>query len=117
MCRAAGVCPPEFAEVGPSSVVTFRVNVAGTVATTAQVTGQVTGQVALAVLDLCRQPRTAKEIQATAGIKHRETFLNNYLNPLLGTGWIERTIPDTPNSRLQKYRLTETGMRILENPK
>jgi hypothetical protein len=31
------------------------------------------------------------------------------LTPLLNTGLVEMTIPDKPNSRLQKYRLTENG--------
>ncbi len=46
-------------------------------------------------------------------VVNRETFLNNYLNPLLRSGWIEPTIPDKPRSRLQKYRLTERGRAVL----
>jgi len=42
-------------------------------------------------------------------IKHKPTFRENYLHPALANGLIEMTIPDKPQSRMQKYRLTDTG--------
>lgn len=41
------------------------------------------------------------------GLSHRPTFRQNYLQPALDAGLIERTLPDKPNSRLQKYRRRE----------
>ena len=41
---------------------------------------------------------------AELGLKHWKTFQTNYLEPMLVAGILERTIPDKPQSRLQKYR-------------
>ena len=48
------------------------------------------------------------------GLMHWKTFQSNYLLPLMTMGVIERTIPDKPSSRLQKYRLTEAGKQMVE---
>ena len=116
MCRTANVRPPEFQEIGHAAVVTFWVNVAGAVPLTAQVTGQVAVQVTAQVarvLEAARTPKTREELQDAAGIAHREHFRIAYLLPLLSTGWLERTIPDKPKSRMQRYRTTETGREAI----
>ena len=116
MCRTANVRPPEFQEIGHAAVVTFRVNVTGAVRRTAQVTGQVAVQVTAQVarvLEAARTPKTREELQDAAGIAHREHFRIAYLLPLLSTGWLERTIPDKPKSRMQRYRTTETGREAI----
>ena len=46
-------------------------------------------------------------------LSHRPTFRRNYLNPALAQGYVERTIPDKPNSTAQKYRLTEKGRQLI----
>ncbi|MFR7591219.1 MAG: Fic family protein [Longibaculum sp.] len=48
-------------------------------------------------------PYTAKTIMAMLGIKSRETFRKNYLNPALKLGMAVRTIPEKPNSKNQRY--------------
>jgi len=45
-------------------------------------------------------------------LKHRPTILYDYLKPALEQGYIEMTIPDKPNSSLQKYRLTILGKQL-----
>ena len=75
---------------------------------------QVTAQVTAQVVAFCREPRSARKIMEMLGLKHWKTFQSNYLNPLLEAGFIERTIPEKPKSRLQKYRLTEKGKNVLE---
>lgn len=47
------------------------------------------------------------------GLSHKPTFRRNYLNPVLSQGYLERTIPDKPNSPAQKYRLTGKGRQLI----
>jgi ATP-dependent DNA helicase RecG len=56
---------------------------------------------------------SAGKLRESLGIKHRPTFRANYLHPATEAGLIEHTVPDRPNSRLQKYRLTAKGRQIL----
>jgi ATP-dependent DNA helicase RecG len=44
----------------------------------------------------------------------RTKFRQQILNPLIKAGLVEMTVPDKPNSRLQKYRLTQKGKRYLQ---
>ena len=48
-------------------------------------------------------PYSAATIMKMLGIKSRETFRKNYLDPALGLGLVIRTIPDKPNSKNQRY--------------
>lgn len=47
---------------------------------------------------------SASELMERLGFSHRPTFRKNYLNSALEQNLIERTIPDKPNSRNQKYK-------------
>ncbi len=101
MCRKVGIAPPLFQEVGPFVVVKFRVRLGAT------------PQVR-AVLMAARQAAGAGALQRAAGLRDRVHFLRSYLQPLLECGWLERTLPDKPRSRMQRYRTTEAGVAMLE---
>ncbi len=113
MCREARIAPPVFEEIGPCAVVTFRVRVGATAQVTPQVAPQVTPQVR-AVLEAAKQAASAETLQRAAGLKDRVHFLRSHLQPLLERGWLERTIPDKPRSRLQRYRTTVGGLAVLK---
>ena len=57
------------------------------------------------ILEFCKEPKSVKEIMECIGLKHRPTFMYDYLNPLLKEGKLQMTIPDKPKSRNQKYVL------------
>ena len=79
---------------------------------TDQVTDPVTDQVAALLRVLKKGPLSAVECMNRLRLSHRPTFRANYLHPALKAGLIERTVPDKPNSRLQKYRLTAKGRNL-----
>jgi len=71
-----------------------------------------TPQVALQVSRLLlhiRGEMSSEALQNALGLQDRKSFRARYLKPAMKDGWIEMTIPDKPNSRLQKYRLTNKG--------
>ncbi|MCI9434518.1 MAG: Fic family protein [Bacilli bacterium] len=48
-------------------------------------------------------PMTAHDIMLKLGIKSKETFRANYLNPAIKAGLVNLTIPDKPTSKNQMY--------------
>lgn len=68
------------------------------------VTDPVSDQVKALLKVLGNRTLSAAECMKKLGLTHRATFRRNYLQPALDAGLIERTRPDKPNSRLQKYR-------------
>ena len=84
-----------------------------TVTTTApQVTPQVSPQVGR-LLAAIQGEMGREALQSVLGLLDRKSFRERYLKPALAAGLIEMTIPDKPNSRVQKYRLTDKGRRWL----
>lgn len=69
------------------------------------------------IKDFCSEPKSLTEIMELFNWSNRTKFRNKYIVPLLNIGVLEMTIPDKPNSRLQKYRLTELGKQLESNDK
>ena len=67
------------------------------------------------LLNACRSEVSRRQLQNALGLKGEENFRKVYLEPTMKAGLVEMTIPDKPNSRLQKYRLTNAGKRLLES--
>jgi len=81
---------------------------------TQKVTQQVTQQ-ARQLISVIECEINRQEIQDKLKLNDRMNFIKNYLNPGMEEELIEMTIPDKPNSRLQKYRLTKKGMSLKQS--
>lgn len=79
---------------------------------TLEVTPKVTVEVQR-LLTLCIKSKSRKELQEQLGLKHDEHFRIAYLLPALENGYIERTIPDKPQSSQQQYRSTAKGRALM----
>lgn len=72
-----------------------------------QVDAQVSTQdmdnsVEIKILFFCKEPKSMNELKEYLGYKERRSVIK-YLKPLIERGRVAMTIPDKPNSRLQKY--------------
>jgi hypothetical protein len=78
-----------------------------------QVDEQVSEQVALMLRACARSPKSKAELLEAAGLAHAYLNYKRHIFPLIESGVLALTIPDKPNSRLQKYRLTSQGKSLL----
>ncbi len=80
-----------------------------------QVTGQVTGQAPQLLAYLEQGPLSVREAMQSLGLRHRLTFLSNYLQPAIKACLVEMTQPNSPKSPPQKYRLASLGRRATQD--
>lgn len=78
-----------------------------------QVGEQVSEQVAQLLALCAMQPRSKQELLAALQLKNAYLSYKRHLAPLVAQGLLALTIPDKPQSRLQKYRLTAAGQHAL----
>lgn len=111
ICREYGIAEPRLEEFQHGFRVTVhkqRLTAAG------DVTPPVTPPVIALLEVLARKGASGNaEIRAHLKLKDRAHLRMYYTAPALAQGWIDYTIPGNPTSRLQKYRLTETGLNVL----
>ena len=68
----------------------------------------------LAVLQSIKDKALSRrEIFSAIGMNSDSRSFKRNIEPLLSLGLIEMTVPDKPNSKLQKYRLTNKGLRAI----
>ena len=58
------------------------------------------------------QEMSVKQMMEAVALKHRPTFLENYLNPAINEGYIRMLYPDSPRHPRQKYLLTVKGLAL-----
>ena len=78
----------------------------------AEVTPEVTPEM-LRLLGVFEGEMGRVDLMAALGLQDEKHFREHYQQIAIQQGLIEMTIPDKPRSRLQKYRLTVLGQRVL----
>ena len=123
MCKEAGIAPPEFEEISGAAVVTFRVHVGETAgsgvesrpeSSTSPVPVQFQSLEERVLALLAQGALPVSVISQQLGQSRVSGQLKVVLKALLSKSLIHFTIPDKPNSRLQKYHLTPAGRSSLE---
>ncbi len=79
---------------------------------TEQPTVQVTEQVRTLLSALSNKQLSLKVLMEEVGLKHRPTFLENYINPAFEVGFLKVLYPDKPDHPRQKYLLTAKGLAL-----
>lgn len=69
----------------------------------------------LKLLKNCHESKSIIELMQLLDWKNRTKFRNRFIIPLIEQGLLAMTVPDSPNSRLQRYLITEAGKKYLNN--
>ena len=117
-CREAGLPDPEFA-LRDGFVVTLRRSAPARSQPESQPESRPEWQPesleARVLALLAAKPLSKADITAGLGLKSISGQLNKVMRLLVDEGNAQLTIPDKPNSRLQKYRLTPQGAQRLRD--
>lgn len=83
--------------------------------TSEQVGEQVSEQVVAILRASAEGPVSKSSLLAAVGLANAYMNYKRHLQPLLAAGLLEMTLPDKPNSRLQKYKITTEGRNLLDS--
>ena len=93
---------PQFVE-GDVFKTVIPLNETATMKSGPKASDQVRDIVVEKILEFCKVARTKKEISEHIGYKNLTYMTRTYIKPLLERGKLVYTIPEKPQSRLQKY--------------
>ncbi|MDR0658435.1 MAG: Fic family protein [Mediterranea sp.] len=79
---------------------------------TGQATVQLTEQERILISTIGHEQFSMKQLMEQVGLKHRPTFLENYINPAMKSGLVRVLYPERPNHPRQKYLLTAKGASL-----
>ena len=65
----------------------------------------------LKILKNCKDESSANELMTILKRSNKSKFKITIINPLVNNGYLELTIPESPRSPIQKYRLTNKFVR------
>ena len=65
----------------------------------------------LKILKNCKDESSANELMTILKRSNKSKFKIAIINPLVNNGYLELTIPESPRSPIQKYRLTNKFVR------
>jgi len=119
-CTDSGLKAPEFHQEEDFKVVIWRQVEEQNPTSTRQVPDKYptsTRQVEKLINSLKNSQLSVRELMLAIGLKDRENFLNNYLDPAIENGYVEPLYPDSPRSPKQRYQLTEKGKELLKSLK
>lgn len=69
----------------------------------------------ISILILVAEPLSLEHLMAVLHYSNKKTFRDNFLNPLIKVGFVEKTDPANPSNPNQKYRVTEKGLYFLSS--
>ena len=116
LCRAAGLREPEFAQRDGFVTTIWRASQSESRPESGPESQPVSLEIRVLRL-LVSGARSKADLSCSLGHKEISGQLNKVIRMMVAEQQVELTIPDKPNSRLQRYRLTPRGRAYLQaNP-